>query len=356
VTSYRNSRKQWEWSNIDKKETNLSPFLYLNEMSRTEYREWLKLGGICMLLIIDGNNIACRSFFTPQGNLSTKQGEPSGVILGVLNSLKGYLDKFPETTKVVVAWDGGRAKWRKALYPEYKANRTHGEGDAEEKAKYDGLFSQIETLHEFLPSLGVSSIKIDSQEADDIIAAICRVHTENKIVVTSDKDMLQLIDEHTSIYTPYKDRIISPLNFYAETGVTLDAFVGYKALLGDSGDNIFGIPGIGEKTAKGLLDKYGHIDNILNPTPQAKKELMKSARTKKIFDPENLKILGRNNKLMNFNYINFEDFEVEVKRALSEELSTDSKTAREFLMRWQFVSLLSNYTSWILSFKSLGDE
>ena len=74
-----------------------------------------------MILLIDGNNVAYRAFHTPQGSLTTKQGEPTGVILGFLNSVKGYLEKFPEVTRVVVAWDGGKAKWRKEIYPDYKA-------------------------------------------------------------------------------------------------------------------------------------------------------------------------------------------------------------------------------------------
>ncbi|MMZ43614.1 DNA polymerase I [compost metagenome] len=322
-----------------------------------------------MILLVDGNNIAYRAFHTPQGSLTTKQGEPTGVMLGVLNSLKGYLEKFPETTRVVVVWDGGKAKWRKELYPEYKSNRSYGE-DPEEKAKFDGLFQQIDTLHEFLPDLGVHSIKLKGWEADDIIAKVCGVISEASkkvdhiMLVTSDKDMLQLVGPRVSVYTPYKDKIISPLNFYEETGVTQDAYLGYRALVGDTSDNISGVSGIGEKTAKNLMDTYGHIDNILGSTGDTKAKLMKSKRTAKIFDPVNLNILARNNKIMNFKYVP-DDPTVEeaVYRSLGQNDAQviagpqyNAGRVKQFFTRWQFISLLTNYLPFAAVFMALGED
>ncbi len=309
-----------------------------------------------MILIVDGNNIAYRSFHTPQGMLCTKAGEPTGVMLGVLHSLKVYLDKFQNASKVIVCWDFGKAKWRKEMYPEYKANRSYGD-NPEEKARFDGLFQQINQLDEFLPSLGVQSVKLKEQEADDLIYAVCQMYkNEPKMVITSDKDMLQLIDRTTTVYTPYKDKVISLLNFYEETGVTPEAYMGYRALVGDSSDNIPGVPGIGEKTAKGLMDKYGHIDNILNPTAENKALLMKSARTSKIFKPENLAIVGRNHRIMNFKYVNYDDIKDEIIANISDKSVVDSKAVKDFLVRWQFVSILTNYMPFILTFRSISEE
>ena len=313
-----------------------------------------------MLMIVDGNNIAYRAFHTPQGSLTTKQGEPSGVIYGFLNSLRSYLEKFPETIRCVVMWDGGKAEWRKQIYPEYKGNRNYGK-DEEEKAKFDGLFKQINILNEFLPKLGINSVKIYKQEADDLVAIACRllaVNQEPALIVTSDKDMLQLVDTNISIYTPYKDKVISLLNFYEETGVTKEAYIGYRALLGDPSDNIQGVPGIGEKTAKNLMDKYGHINNILSATGETKKSLMKSARTRRIFEPQNLRTLGINNKIMNFKYVPHDPkVEQVVREAIYGPMPTvSSKEVREFFIRWQFVQNLANYMTWIIPFKSLGEE
>lgn len=325
-----------------------------------------------MQLLIDGNNIAYRSFHTPQGNLTTKEGEPTGVMLGLLNSLKGYLERFPETTNAIVVFDGGKAQWRKDIYPAYKANRSYGE-DPEEKAKFDGLFKQIDLLNEILPQMGVHSIKIKGQEADDIIALICKAVVkysdgkENVMIVTSDKDMLQLINKNVSVYSPYKDRVISPLNFYEETGITQDAYVGYRAMVGDTSDNIFGVQGIGDKTAKNLMDTYGHIDNILNAKGDDKVKLLKSKRTARIFETDSLKALAINNKIMNFNHIPYDpDVEDVVHAAIGvymgpeEEapfpLSFNSGAFKKFCMRWQFLSILSNYIPYVSPFMTLGED
>jgi 5'-3' exonuclease len=306
-----------------------------------------------MLLIIDGNNIAYRSFHTPQGSLTTKQGEPSGVMFGMLSSLRYYLETFPEVTRVVVPFDGGKAKWRKEIYPEYKANRSYG-SDPEEKAKFDGLFRQIDELNDFLPKINIQSIKVKGYEADDLIYQLCQLYDGDIMVVTSDKDMLQLVNERTSVFTPYKEKVIGVSNFYEETGVTREAYLGYRALLGDSSDFISGIPMIGEKTAKSLMDRYGHIDNVLSATGETYKQLMKSARTKRIFEQENLQILGRNNKLMNFKYAQFEpEVTEQLKALLTNKGQYDKVEVQKWIMRWQFVSILSNYMSWIIPFRGL---
>lgn len=309
-----------------------------------------------MILIIDGNNIIMRAFHTPSGDLCTKAGEPTGSMRGFLNSLKTYIDKFPEVTKVVVAWDGGRSKWRKAMFPDYKGNRSY-DSTPEDKIKFEGLWEQIRLTHELLPDLGVYSIKVDGNEADDVIAYVCdKYKDEDKIVITSDKDMLQLIDDKTSIYNLYKDKVISEVNFFDEYGVNLNAWMGYRALQGDSSDNISGIPGIGEKTAKSLMNNYGHIDNILNPTPEIRKAIMKSKRTAKIYDPQNLQILGRNHKLMHFKYADYSDIIPETDAVLATEVAVDSKVIKDFFIRWQFVSMLSNFSAFVLTFMALGDE
>lgn len=306
-----------------------------------------------MILIIDGNNIIMRSFHSPLGTLTTKAGEHTGSMLGVLNSLKKYLDMFSEADQIVIVWDGGRSQWRKALYPDYKATR-HYDSTPEEKIAYDGLWNQITLLHKFLPSLGVHSIKLAQTEADDGIAAICQLYPDtNKIVISADKDMLQLIDEHCSIFSPYREKVIGLSNFYEETGVNLKAYMGYRALLGDTSDNIKGVPGIGEKTGKNLMSKYGNIDNILNPTPKIKEELMKSKRTARIFEQQNLQILGRNNKIMSFKYIEIDKLSERIVFNMKEVLAVDNVAVKAFLMKYQFASIFANFTPFILSFKAL---
>lgn len=323
-----------------------------------------------MIMLIDGNNLAYRSHHTPQGSLSTKAGESSGVILGVLNSIKGLLEKFPETSKVIVCWDGGKAKWRLDLFPEYKANRSYGDTE-EEKAVFEALYAQMDELHSNLHSFGIHSIKLKGWEADDIIHVVCKTNaevgeSEDILIITSDKDMLQLITPMVSVFTPYKNKVISTNNFYEETGITQDAYLGYRSLVGDTSDNINGIYGIAEKTAKSLMDKYGHIDNILNAKGSDKATLLKAVRTSRIFDKEGLNILARNNKIMNLNFVPYDvNVETEVNKSLGIYAGADfggeayiapkyvSKSVKEFCTRWQFVSILSYYMAWIAPFTAL---
>jgi DNA polymerase-1 len=308
-----------------------------------------------MLLLIDGNNIGYRAFHTPQGQLETKDGKPTGVMQGVLKSIKLYLERFPETTKCLVCFDGGKAEWRKELYPEYKANRSYGD-DPEEKERFEGLFNQLNELNEMLPKINVRSIKLDGHEADDLIYAFCELTQDNVMIVSSDKDMLQLINERVSVYTPYKDRVIGISDFYDETGVTMKAYLGYRALVGDKSDNIIGVHGIGEKKAKALMDKYGHIDHILGATGDVKKALMKSKVNARIFEPENLQRLGINNKIMNLKFFDYTGIRNDLDKALNDPIEFDSNYFKNWLMRNQFAAILAEYLAFSMVFRALEED
>jgi hypothetical protein len=104
------------------------------------------------------------------------------------------------------------------------------------------------------------------------------------------------------------------------------------------------------------MDKYGHINNVLNAQGEDKKALMKSARTAKIFTQENLDVLGRNNKIMSFKYTEYDNIDPVIIKAWNEELFVNSKNVKEFFIKWQFVQCLQNYMSWIVTFKSLVED
>ncbi len=312
-----------------------------------------------MILAIDGNNLAHRLLHTPAGSLTLKDGTPSGVVIGILNSIKGLLEKFPEVSKVVMCWDGGRSEWRKSLYPNYKAQRDYGKEDPEKAEKYQGLWNQMEESHKMLCLVGVHSLKITNEEADDLIARIAKASKEHVMIVSSDKDMLQLGSDNVSVYSPYKDLVYSPLNFFEEIGVTVDAYVGYRAMVGDTSDNIIGIQGIGDKTAKKLMDEFGHIDNVLNAQGEDKKKLMKSKIKQRLFTPEGLNILAVNNKIMSFNHLPHDPrLEYAILDVLegNNDPEVNSKEFKNWLMKWQSVSILSNYMPFITTFLGLGTE
>lgn len=315
-----------------------------------------------MYLVIDGNNLAHRIFHTPGGDLSLKDGTPSGVVVGVPKSIKQLLDRFPETERVFMVWDAkGGSAWRKKVYTAYKGNRDYGNDDEDKKKKYEGLFNQMQESHNMLHMLGVNSIKVDGYEADDLIAVLSELIPnqtgKHVMVVTSDKDMLQLVSENVSVYSPYKDLIYSPFNFFEEIGVTKEAYIGYRALVGDKSDNITGIQGIAEGKAKKLMDEFGHIDNILNAQGDAKKKLLKSTVYRRIFEPQGLQILAVNNKIMNFKFVpTTEHLTAHITDEISNMPNVDSKAFKAWLMQWQAVSILTSYLPFITPFNALGED
>jgi DNA polymerase-1 len=128
--------------------------------------------------------------------------------------------------------------------------------------------------------------------------------------------------------------------------------------VGDKSDNIIGIEGIGEGKAKKLMDDHGHIDNVLNAQGLTKQKFMKSKVMSRIFTPEGLQRLGINNKIMNFKHIQFSNESVEAIAGVLTEPTPEinSKEFKAWLMRWQFVSILSDYLTWISPFLALGDD
>lgn len=315
-----------------------------------------------MYLVIDGNNLAHRVFHTPAGELTKKDGTPSGVIYGVMNSVKNMLEKLPEVERVIVTWDAkGGSAWRKAIYPAYKGNRDYGKDDEEKRLAYEGLFMQMEESHKNLHLLGINSIKIEGYEADDLMAVLSKRIPEmtgkHVMIATSDKDMLQLVSNTVSVYSPFRDKVYSPFNFYEEIKVTPEAYVGFRALVGDTSDNIKGIEGIAEGRAMKLMDEYGHIDNILNAQGEQKTKLMKSKVFSRIFTQEGLQTLAVNNKIMNFKFVpESEQLEDEVEHHVKNMPEVNSKAFRAYCTEWQFISILANYLPFISPFNALGED
>lgn len=333
-----------------------------------------------MKLVIDANNLSYRAHSTQQ--LTTKSGEPVGAIYGTLQMLQSYLKKSegkwknklfeqlsetlkgetPNITDVVMCWDGGKSKWRKAYYPEYKAHREakRAEKTPEEREAYSALLSQMETLHENLPLLGVRSLKYKGWEGDDLIFAVRDLTPKDEIciIVSTDKDMLQLVDEKTFVWSPFKEILVTPENFFAFTGVSKPSYLTYRVLVGDSSDNIPGIKGIGDKKAKDLIIKYGNIEGIrVN-----RDSLMKSKVTSRIFDEHH--IIDRNVKLMDMRHIPVMGFTIgdvvedgitqRVSKDLDEKLEFQSGLFKMFLMSKQFVSIISGYATWTQPFAELN--
>lgn len=213
------------------------------------------------LVIIDGKSVFYRGYFA-MGALSTSDGTPTSGVYGFATIATEIVKKL-QPTKVVVAWDKAKTSTAKrlAIYPEYKAGRTKPPED---------FFAQIPLLKELVLALGWEFLEADEYEADDIIGTLARQADEEgdymTYIVSSDLDMLQIVDENTRMYRLIKGfSNIEEIDVSAieeKYGILKSQFLDLKALKGDNSDNIPGVPGVGEKTAVKLLNEYGSLRGV----------------------------------------------------------------------------------------------
>jgi 5'-3' exonuclease len=183
---------------------------------------------------------------------------PTGGIFGCLNSLKNIVQSVPkQDLKIIVVWDGKRSKRRLEVFPEYKQNRDkmHDEEFAEHMMRFN---TQQKILRDqFLPALGVCSLTNIDREGDDMVYMVCSLYRQdhNIFVISEDKDMLQLIAHFPAItvYRPIAKQTVNAKNFEDQFFVKPNEYLIYKALKGDTSDNIPGVPLIGPKTAQKVL-------------------------------------------------------------------------------------------------------
>jgi DNA polymerase-1 len=210
--------------------------------------------------IIDGKSVFYRGYYA-MPNLTTKDGTPTGGVFGFATMALEVIRRL-KPDYVAVAWDKPKTNIRRrlALYPEYKAGRKPPPPD---------FYEQIPVLHKLLDAFGWPLYELDDYEADDIMGTLaCQASAQDieTMLITSDMDMLQLVNDTVKVFALKKGlsniELYSPESFTAKYGITVDQFLDLKALKGDSSDNIPGVPGIGEKTAVQLLQEYKTLDNV----------------------------------------------------------------------------------------------
>lgn len=214
------------------------------------------------LYLIDGHALAYRTFFamaTSRGDsLRTSSGEPTGAIFGFMNILLGLLQKeMPQY--LAVAFDTGKT-FRNDIFPEYKATRAK---------MPDELRSQIEVIREIIDAFNIPRLEKEGAEADDILGSIAKqavIHGLAVKIITGDRDLLQLVTDRVWVNLPGKSmadaRDYDQAAVIEKMGVKPEQIVDLKALMGDSSDNIPGVPGVGEKTAQKLIEEYNTLDSI----------------------------------------------------------------------------------------------
>ncbi len=215
------------------------------------------------LYLVDGSSYLFRAFFALP-NLTTRDGsQPTGAILGVANMLR-RLQSHYQPRHMAVVFDAKGKTFRHRQFADYKANRP---------AMPSELAAQIEPLHELIDLMGIPRLVVPSVEADDVIATLARQASEqsrNCLISTSDKDLAQLVNAHIVLEDTMQERTLDEDGVSAKFGVPPALIGDYLALIGDTSDNIPGVPGVGPKTAVKWLQEYGSLDGIVEHAAQIK--------------------------------------------------------------------------------------
>ena len=229
--------------------------------------------------IVDGHAHFFRAYYAIRTPLASKvTGEPTRMVYGFLASLFKFLrEEPPENFVVVIDASGDTETFRSVLYPDYKAHRDPPPED------FDG---QVRRCLEALEILGIPVIGVEGVEADDVIATLARriraEHPTDRVrILSRDKDLGQLIDEHTTLYDTQAGREIGLEELFDSKGVRPSQIIDFLTLMGDSADNVPGVPGIGPKTAALLLGEFGTIEGIYENIEKVKGKRRESLEASK---------------------------------------------------------------------------
>ena len=281
------------------------------------------------LILLDAYSQIFRSFYAIR-QLNNSRGEPVNAAYVFTKLLLKLQRKFPER-KGIMLFDCGKVEFRLKLAPDYKANRP---------PMPDDLKSQIPLIKRIAAAFGWKLYSHEGYEADDLIGAIAR-HCENEckvLIVSSDKDLSQLVDENISMLVPqngnkgdFEERGIAEVT--GKFGVAPELIVDYLALLGDSSDNIAGVPGIGAKSAAELLNSCGAAETWLDAP-----EKISSSRFFKKLDG-NFDLLKRNRELVKLRSEMFDELAQELPELLTSQIP-DWAEITEICRDNQFNSIL----------------
>jgi DNA polymerase-1 len=223
------------------------------------------------LILVDGSSYLYRAFHALPP-LTNSKGLPTGAVKGVINMMRRLQKDYPNSTTAVI-FDAKGKTFRDDIYSDYKANRP---------PMPDDLRSQIQPIHDVIRAMGMPLISVEGVEADDVIGTYAVQATEKKqpvVISTGDKDIAQLVNEHISLVNTMTNTELDREGVIAKFGIPPELIIDFLALLGDKSDNIPGVPGVGEKTALGLLQGLGGIDSIYQRLDEVKTLSFRGAKT-----------------------------------------------------------------------------
>jgi len=222
------------------------------------------------LVLVDGSSYLFRAYHALP-LLTNSKGDYTNAILGVTNMLKKLVDTYPDAYLGVV-FDAPGKTFRNDMYPEYKANRTK---------MPDELRVQIKPLHELIKAMGLPLVMESGVEADDVIGTLAQQAQElgmQVIISTGDKDIAQLVSEKISLINTMNNQWLDQAGVQEKFGVPPERIIDYLALMGDTSDNIPGVPKVGPKTAAKWLNEYGSLDELIARADEVKGKVGESLR------------------------------------------------------------------------------
>ena len=222
------------------------------------------------IILVDGSSYLYRAFHAMPG-LNNSEGQPTGAIYGVINMTRSLLKQY-QPDYIAMVFDAKGKTFRDDIYPEYKANRP---------PMPDEMRSQVPYIYEIVEAMGLPLLVIEGVEADDVIGTLAAQAEEKAVDVlisTGDKDMAQLVNDRVTLVNTMDNRVTDVDGVKTRFGVKADQFIDYLALVGDSADNIPGVPKVGPKTAVKLINDYGDLDNLINHADEIKGKLGEKLR------------------------------------------------------------------------------
>ena len=239
--------------------------------------------------LIDGSGYIFRAYYALPPLSRKSDGLPTGAVSGFCSMLFRLLedsradDSIHKPTHFAVIFDSARKNFRNDIYSEYKANRTEAPDD---------LAPQFEYIRKSVKAFNLPSIELLNYEADDLIATYAKKITKagSKVtVISSDKDLMQLVSDKIRLFDPMKSKVIGEKEVLEKFGVKPDQVIDVQSLAGDSSDNIPGVPGIGVKTAAELINKYKNLDTLLKKAS----EIPQNKRRETLLENKDKALLSR---------------------------------------------------------------
>jgi len=278
------------------------------------------------LFLIDGSGFIFRAFYAIP-LLTNSQGIPINAVYGYCNMILNIYEKFkPE--QMIVVFDTKKKTFRSDIYKEYKSNRT----DPPEE-----LIPQFSIIRDATDALQIPRLEIDGYEADDIIATYTKQAEEKGVSVTiisSDKDLMQLVNKNTKMYDSMKDKFIGVKEVKEKFGVEPSKIIDVQALAGDRIDNIPGVSGIGVKTAAELINNFNSLENVLAKV----NEIKQPKRRQILIDEKDKALISKKLVTLKCN--------VDIKKKYDLNLfqGINQKTALKFFEKHGFKNLISRFT------------